>query len=120
MPSALTVALSASTPDGSPTSRRTAKRLAVNDTGGYSLRPCGAFSYLTPWPVLVAATFIGFGAAGIAGAVTATLGAFVALWALAMAAAQRAARLEDWPALRASEPAPCRRSSVYSASPSWR
>ena len=80
------------------------ERLAVNDTGWVQPSTFGAavaFSYLTPGPVLIAATFIGYRAAGVAGAVAATLGAFVAPWALATAAAQQAARLADRPALRA-------------------
>lgn len=80
------------------------ERLAVNDTGWVQPSTFGAavaFSYLTPGPVLIAATFIGYRAAGVAGALAATLGAFVAPWALATAASQQAARLADRPALRA-------------------
>jgi chromate transporter len=80
------------------------ERLAVNDTGWVepsTFAAAVAFSYLTPGPVLIAATFIGYRAAGIAGAVAATLGAFVAPWVLATGAAQQAARLADHPGLRA-------------------
>jgi chromate transporter len=80
------------------------ERLAVNDTGWMqpsTFAAAIAFSYLTPGPVLIAATFIGYRAAGLAGAVAATLGAFLLPWALATAAAQQAARFADRPVLRA-------------------
>jgi chromate transporter len=80
------------------------ERLAVTDTGWVQPSTFGAaiaFSYVTPGPVLIAATFIGYRAAGMAGAFAATLGAFLAPWALATAAAQQASRFADHPALRA-------------------
>jgi chromate transporter len=72
------------------------ERLAVNDTGWVQPSTFGAavaFSYVTRRPVLIASTFIGYRAAGIAGALAATLGAFLAPWALATAAAQQAGRV---------------------------
>lgn len=53
------------------------------------------FGYLIPGPVMTVATFIGFQAGGVWGALAATLGMFlapVALAALAAAGAQRSAR----------------------------
>jgi chromate transporter len=48
-----------------------------------------ALGQVTPGPVMVVATFIGYRAAGIAGALAATLGVFVVPWILATAAAWR-------------------------------
>jgi chromate transporter len=60
-------------------------------------RAAVAFSYLTPGPVLIVATFIGFHVAGIVGALSATLGAFLAPSALAGLAAQQVKRFsDDW------------------------
>jgi len=80
------------------------ERLAVNDTGWVEPSTFGAavaLSYLTPGPVLVAATFVGYRAAGMAGAFAATVGAFLAPWTLATAAAQQASRFTDHLGLRA-------------------
>lgn len=46
-----------------------------------------AFSYVTPGPVLILATFIGYRVAGLPGAFAATLGAFLVPWFLAAASA---------------------------------
>jgi chromate transporter len=59
-----------------------------------------AFSYITPGPVLILATFIGYRAAGLVGALAATLGAFVVPWFLATAAAQLLHRVSQSPWLR--------------------
>ena len=66
------------------------ERLAVGETGW--LRPqdfatAVAFGYVTPGPVLITMTFLGYRAAGIVGACAATLGIFLMPWALAAAAA---------------------------------
>jgi chromate transporter len=57
-----------------------------------------AFGQLTPGPVFVLATFIGYRAHGTAGAVAATLGAFTVPWFLAVAAVRplRAALHRKW------------------------
>jgi chromate transporter len=60
-----------------------------------------AFSYVTPGPVLIVAAFIGFQVAGVAGALTATVGAFVAPWTLATLAAGGVRRFTCHPLLRA-------------------
>ena len=59
-----------------------------------------AFSYLTPGPVLIVATFIGFQVAGIPGALAATAGAFLAPWALAGIAAREVQRFASHRLLR--------------------
>jgi len=59
-----------------------------------------AFSYLTPGPVLIVATFIGFQVAGIPGALAATAGAFLAPWALAGFAAREVQRFASHRLLR--------------------
>jgi len=79
------------------------ERMVVSETGWLSPSAFGtavAFGYLTPGPVLITATFVGHRVAGLPGAVAATIGAFVAPWILATAAAQQAARFAQHPALR--------------------
>jgi chromate transporter len=59
-----------------------------------------ALAYLTPGPMLIVATFVGYQVAGISGALIATLGAFLAPAALAMLAAQQVSRFAQHPVLR--------------------
>jgi chromate transporter len=59
-----------------------------------------AFSYVTPGPVLILATFLGYRAAGLAGALSASAGAFLVPWFLATAAAQLLRRVSQSPWLR--------------------
>jgi len=59
-----------------------------------------AFAYLTPGPVLIIATFVGYQVAGVSGALAATIGAFLAPWALAALAARQITRLAGHPLLR--------------------
>lgn len=77
---------------------------SVADTGwvtGEEFASALALTYITPGPVLIMATFIGFRAFGIGGAVVATVGIFAAPWFLATAAAQLLRRFVQHPLLRA-------------------
>ena len=58
-----------------------------------------ACGYVTPGPVLITATFIGYRAAGLSGAVAATFGVFLMPWLLAAAAAQQLQRFMQHPRL---------------------
>jgi chromate transporter len=71
------------------------ERMAVHDTGWLSASTFGtavAFGYLTPGPVLITATFVGQQVAGLSGAISATVGAFLAPWALSVLAAREVSR----------------------------
>lgn len=79
------------------------ERLAVGETGWVSPQDFAAavaFGYVTPGPVLITASFIGYRAAGLAGALSATLGVFLIPWVLAAAAAQQLQRYMQHPWLR--------------------
>jgi len=68
------------------------ERLAVSEAGWVSPQDFAmavACGYLTPGPVLITATFVGYRAAGLSGAVAATVGVFLMPWFLAAAAAQQ-------------------------------
>jgi chromate transporter len=68
------------------------ERLAVSETGWLSSQDFAvavACGYVTPGPVLITATFVGYRAAGLSGAVAATFGVFLMPWLLAAAAAQQ-------------------------------
>lgn len=72
------------------------ERLTVGETGWVSAQDFAAavaFGYVTPGPVLITATCIGYRAAGLVGAVSATLGVFLMPWVLAAAAAQQLQRV---------------------------
>ena len=72
------------------------ERITVGETGWVSAQDFAAavaFGYVTPGPVLITATFIGYRAAGLVGAVSATLGVFLMPWMLAAAAAQQLQRV---------------------------
>ena len=78
------------------------ERLAVSETGWLlpqDFAAAVAFGYLTPGPVLITATFVGFRAAGLSGALTATVGVFLMPWLLAAAAAQQLRRFMQHPRL---------------------
>lgn len=72
------------------------ERIAVHETrwvGPEDFSAAVAFGYVTPGPVLITATFIGYRAAGPLGALAATLGVFLMPWFLAAAAARLLKRL---------------------------
>ncbi len=76
------------------------ERLTVSETGWLSAQDFAtgvAFSYLTPGPVLILATFVGFRVAGLLGAASATLGVFLMPWLLSAAAAQQLQRFMQSP-----------------------
>ena len=65
------------------------ERIAVAETGWVSAQDFAtavAFGSITPGPVLITMTFLGYRMAGLAGAFAATFGIFVMPWALATAA----------------------------------
>ena len=79
------------------------ERIAVGEAGWISQQDFAtavAFGYVTPGPVLITATFIGYRVAGLAGAFAATLGVFLMPWALAAAAAQQLQRFLQHARLR--------------------
>lgn len=80
------------------------ERIAVQDTGwltASTFATAVAFSYITPGPVLIIATFVGFHVAGLLGAISATIGAFLSPWGLAVVTAQQARRFSEDRRLRA-------------------
>ncbi len=79
------------------------ERVAVREQGWVSdgeFATAFAFGQAAPGPAQVVATFIGYRAAGFAGACAATLGAFLIPWALGLALSGGARRLGDRPGLR--------------------
>ena len=58
-----------------------------------------AFAYLTPGPVLIIATFVGYQVAGVSGALVGTVGAFLAPGTLAVLAAHQVRRFAEHPLL---------------------
>jgi chromate transporter len=72
------------------------ERIAVRETGWIGEREFAgaiAFGQVMPGPVMVVATFIGYRAAGLAGALAATLGVFLIPCVLAAVAARQVGRL---------------------------
>jgi chromate transporter len=79
------------------------ERMAVSETGwvtaqGFSIAL--GLSYVTPGPVLILATFIGYQVGGIGGAAAATLGVFLMPWLLAAGAAEVLRRYMQHPWLQ--------------------
>lgn len=79
------------------------ERMAVAETGWVTPQDFStalAFSYITPGPVLILATFIGYRAAGLAGGLAASVGVFLLPWILATLAAQQLRRFMQHPWLQ--------------------
>ena len=79
------------------------ERMAVAETGWVTAQDFStalAFSYITPGPVLILVTFIGYRAAGLAGGLAATVGVFLLPWILATLAAQQLQRVLQHPWLQ--------------------
>jgi chromate transporter len=79
------------------------ERIAVSEAGWLTSEDFAAavaFSYITPGPVLILATFVGYRVDGLAGAMAATLGVFLVPWLLATLAAQALQRMVQHPLLR--------------------
>jgi chromate transporter len=80
------------------------ERLTVAETGWVSAQDFAAavaFGYVTPGPVLITATFLGYRVAGLVGALAATCGVFLMPCCLAAAAAQQLQRFMQHAWLRA-------------------
>ena len=103
---------------GLPLAERTAVREAhwVSDR---DFAAAVAFGQMTPGPVLVLATFIGYRVAGAGGALSATLGVFAIPWALATGAARQFHAAARAPRLRGFVRAQGRRPWGCSASRRW-
>lgn len=79
------------------------ERAAVAETGWVTAEDFStalAFSYITPGPVLILATFIGYRADGLLGAAAATFGVFLLPWALSALAARQLQRYMRHPRLQ--------------------
>lgn len=77
------------------------ERITVAEQGwisGADFSTAVAFGYVTPGPVLITATFIGYRAGGVLGALVATIGVFIAPWFLATGSAQllRSSLQQPW------------------------
>lgn len=79
------------------------ERVAVAETGWVSTQDFAAavaLGYVTPGPMIILATFLGYRVAGLAGAFAATLGVFLAPAILATAVAQTLHRYMQHPWLK--------------------
>lgn len=79
------------------------ERISVNEMRWITPQDFAAavgFAYVTPGPVLITAAFIGYRAAGLSGALVATLGVFLTPWLLSVLASHQVRRYLDHPWLQ--------------------
>jgi chromate transporter len=79
------------------------ERISVDEMGWVTPQDFAAaigFAYVTPGPVLITSAFIGYRAAGLSGAIVATVGVFLLPWILSVLASHQVRRYIQHPWLQ--------------------